>query len=261
MSDACSVFELNGAGGEYFARQPQIKIGNKMENSSTSSAIVSPAAARIIPFAVFIGFIALQSIAGERLRSMGMDTAWFYPARTIVVALLLLAFWRHYTEMHDFAGITGRRIWVAFAAGIAVFVLWINLDFQWATLGEPSSFDPTLPDGSGLAWGFVAFRLIGLAVVVPVMEELFWRSFLLRWLDRHDFLACDPRKVSLRAILLCALLFASEHNLWLAGLLAGLVYNFVYVHGGNLWLPIISHATTNAVLGWWILTTQQWQYW
>jgi len=232
-----------------------------MENSSTSSALVSPAAARIIPFAVFIGFIALQSAAGERLLSMGMDTGWFYPARTIVVAVLLLAFWRHYSELHDFAGVTGQRILVAFAAGVGVFLLWINLDFPWAALGKPSAFDPTLPDGSSLAWGFVSFRLLGLAVVVPVMEELFWRSFLLRWVDRHDFLASDPRKVSLRAVILCALLFASEHNLWLAGLIAGLVYSLVYMRGGNLWLPIISHATTNAVLGWWILTNKQWQFW
>ena len=232
-----------------------------MENSSTSPALVSPAAARIIPFAVFIGFIALQSAAGERLLSMGMDTGWFYPARTIVVALLLLAFWRHYSELHDFAGVTGQRILVAFAAGVGVFLLWINLDFSWAALGKPSAFDPTLPDGSGLAWGFVSFRLLGLAVVVPVMEELFWRSFLLRWVDKQDFLASDPRKVSLRAVILCSLLFASEHNLWLAGLLAGLVYSLVYMRGGNLWLPIISHATTNAVLGWWILTNKQWQFW
>jgi uncharacterized protein len=232
-----------------------------MENSSTSSALVSPAAARIIPFAVFIGFIVLQSAAGEQLLSMGMDSGWFYPARTIVVALLLLAFWRHYSELHDFAGVTGQRILVAFAAGVGIFLLWINLDFPWAALGKPSAFDPTLPDGSGLAWGFVGFRLLGLAVVVPVMEELFWRSFLLRWVDKQDFLASDPRKVSLRAVILCSLLFASEHNLWLAGLVAGVVYSLVYMRGGNLWLPVVSHATTNAVLGWWILTNKQWQFW
>src|SRR5258706_1585281 len=232
-----------------------------MENSSTSSAFVSPAAARIIPFAVFIGFIVLQSISGEHMRSMGVDARWCYPASTVMVALLLLALWRHYTELHDFAGANGRQIGIALAAGIAVFLLWINLDFGWATIGKPSSFDPTLEDGSGLAWGFVGFRLIGLALIVPVMEELFWRSFLLRWLERNDFMHCDPGKVGLRAILICALLFASEHSLWLAGPLAGLVYNAVYVRGGNLWLPIISHATTNAALGWWILTTHNLQVW
>ena len=121
--------------------------------------------------------------------------------------------------------------------------------------------DPTLPDGSGFDWVFVFFRLIGLIVIVPVMEELFWRSFLLRWLDRHDFLTYDPRKVSVRAMLLCAVLFASEHNLWFAGLLAGLVYGLVYVRSSNLWLPIVSHATTNAALAWWILATGHWQFW
>lgn len=232
-----------------------------MDNSSTSAGFVTPAAARVIPFAVFIAFIVLQSVAGDWLRSMGMDTRWLYPARTIAVALLLLVFWRHYTELHGFSGITGRLIVAAIAAGIAVFLLWINLDFEWATFGKPSPFDPTLPDGSGLDWVLVCFRLMGLAVIVPVMEELFWRSFLLRWLDQHDFMPYDPRKVTLRAMLLCALLFASAHNLWLAGLLAGLVYSLVYVRGGNLWLPIISHATTNAALGWWILATQHWQFW
>lgn len=231
-----------------------------MDNSAQSAGYVSPANARIIPFAVFIAFIVLQAEAGEWLQSI-MDTRWLYPARTIAVALLLLAFWRHYTELRDFSGITGRRIAVAVGAGIVVFLLWINLDFEWATIGKPSEFDPTLPDGSGFAWGFVFFRLIGLAIVVPVMEELFWRSFLLRWIEKHDFLAQVPATVGLRAILICGILFASEHSLWLAGLIAGLVYSFVYIRSGNLWLPIISHATTNAILGGWILATGHWQFW
>ena len=232
-----------------------------MGNSSASVRFVNPAAARIIPFAVFIAFIMLQSLAEEPLRSMGLDTRWLYPARSIAVALLLFAFWRHYTELHSYAGVTGRQIGLAFAAGIAVFLLWINLDFGWATFGKSREFDPIRPDGSGFDLVLVCFRVMGLALVVPVMEELFWRSFLLRWLDRHDFLSYEPRRVSLRAVLLCALLFASEHNLWFAGLLAGLVYSLVYMRGGNLWLPIVSHAATNAALAWWILATGQWQFW
>lgn len=232
-----------------------------MNNSTTSAWSTSPAAARAIPFAVFIAFIALQSAVGERLQSMGLDTRWFYAVRAIAVACLLVFFWRQYSEMHDTAGITGRRVAAALAAGIAVFVLWINLDFAWARVGAPSAFDPTLPGGAGFAWELVFFRLLGLAVIVPVMEELFWRSFLMRWIDRHDFLAHEPAKVSIRAMLICAALFALEHNLWLAGLLAGLVYGIVYVRTGNIWLPIISHATTNAALGGWILATGQWQYW
>lgn len=253
--------ELHRAGRKYFARDPRIFTGDVMETSSTSAGFVTPAAARIIPFAVFIAFIVLQSVAGEWLRALGLDTRWLYPARTVATAFLLLAFWRHYTELHGSSGITGWRIASAFAAGVAVFLLWINLELEWAEFSKPIAFDPSLPDGSGFDWVLVGFRLIGLAVIVPVMEELFWRSFLLRWIDRHDFLSLEPCKVGLRATLVCAVLFASEHNLWFAGLLAGLVYSCVYVRGGNLWLPIVCHATTNAALGWWILATRHWQFW
>ena len=93
------------------------------------------------------------------------------------------------------------------------------------------------------------------------MEELFWRSFVMRWIDNPDFLAVSPAQASARAIIVSSLLFASEHQLWLAGLIAGLVYGLLYVRTGNLWVPVISHAVTNAVLGGWILATGNWQFW
>lgn len=232
-----------------------------MVNSLKSPALVGPAAVRIIPFAAFILFIVLDTMSGEWLRSQGVDTRWLYSARVITVGFLLLLFWRHYTELHNCAGITVRQVGIAVITGLVVFVLWINLDQSWATLGKPSMFDPTSPQGSGHDGILIFFRLLGLAIVVPVMEELFWRSYLLRRVDGHDFLARDPAKVSMYAIVICAVLFASEHHQWLAGLIAGLAYTLIYRHGRNIWLPTLSHAVTNAALGWWILGTGQWKYW
>jgi len=231
-----------------------------MGNSLKAVPFVGPAAARVIPFAAFISFIVLESIAGEWLRSKGLDTRWLYAARAITVGFLLLAFWRHYTELHDHVGIIGRSVVIASVTGIVVFILWINLDLSWATVGQPSTFDPTLRHG-GLDWLLVFFRLLGLTIIVPIMEELFWRSYLLRRIDAHDFLARDPAKISIYAITICAALFASEHHQWFAGLIAGLAYTLVYRCGRNLWLPIISHTVTNVGLGWWILATDQWQFW
>jgi len=57
---------------------------------------------------------------------------------------------------------------------------------------------------------------------VPVMEELFWRSYLMRWIDQHDFLALAPAAISLKAILVSGLVFGLAHHLWFAGILAGL---------------------------------------
>jgi hypothetical protein len=118
-------------------------------------------------------------------------------------------------------------------------------------LDARGAVDPTL----------YALRFIGFALVVPVAEELFWRSFLLRWIDRKRFLEGDPRTASARAFAICSALFALEHSQWLAGLVAGLVYTGLYTRTGNLWAPIASHAITNAALATWILATGRWAFW
>jgi uncharacterized protein len=230
-------------------------------SNETSNRRISPALARILPFAAFMAFIVMQSAGGDWIQSRGLDPRWLYPIRTVTVALLLVVFWRHYTELHSLTGMTLRNIALALGSGALVFWLWINLDFEWAVIGKPSPFDPTLPDGSGINWVLVCSRLVGLVIVVPIMEELFWRSFLMRWIDRQDFLLLEPQKVGLRAIIISSLIFASEHSMWFAGLLAGLVYAMVYVWTRNLWLPVLSHALTNGVLGCWIVATRQWQFW
>ena len=223
--------------------------------------MISPAAARVIPFAVYIAFVVLQSAAGDSLAQGTFDARWFYGGRFCVVAGLLWYFRRHYTELQTFAGVSGGRLLASIGAGFGVFLLWINLDFGWAVLGKPAAFDPTLADGSGVDTVAIVFRLMGMAVMVPIMEELFWRSYILRRLDRFDFLALHPAKASLYAVLVCATLFSLEHSSWLAGLAAGLVYTVVYMRSGNLWLPVNCHATTNAALGAWVVTTGHWRFW
>lgn len=93
------------------------------------------------------------------------------------------------------------------------------------------------------------------------MEELFWRSFVMRWVDNKNFLSIRPENTSLYAYIASSVLFALEHNLWLAGLFAGLVYGALYIKYKNLWVPIFAHAVTNGLLGIWVVQTGNWQYW
>ncbi|MDP3331927.1 MAG: CAAX prenyl protease-related protein [Methylococcaceae bacterium] len=93
------------------------------------------------------------------------------------------------------------------------------------------------------------------------MEELFWRSFIMRWIDRADFSALSPVNISTKALFISSILFASEHSYWFAGLVAGLVYGLLYIRTQNLWAPVIAHAVTNGVLGVWVLYTGHWNYW
>ena len=117
--------------------------------------------------------------------------------------------------------------------GVIVFVAWIHLDVRWLSLGQTGGFDPTRP-GGGYDWPLVVLRMAGAVLVVPVMEELFWRSFVMRCIDRADFLRMAPVAVSLKALAVSSLLFGVEHSMWFAGVLAGLAYGWLYLRTGNL---------------------------
>jgi uncharacterized protein len=215
---------------------------------------------RIAPFAVFIAFIALDGILRDVGTAIGMDPRGWYAVRIALVAALLAWFWRSYQELHFIAGVRAIDWVLSVVIGIAVFVLWINLDVAPLAFSGGEGFDPRSDDGR-IDWQVAAMRLAGAALVVPVMEELFWRSFVMRWIRKPDFLKVAPAEVGLKALAISSVLFALEHHLWFAGLLAGLAYGWLYMRAGNLWVPTLSHAVTNALLGVWVLYTGRWQFW
>lgn len=224
----------------------------------------SPAFSRILPFAIYMAFLAVDS-GITSLQGMGYiedwDLRWLYPVKAGMVLLALAWLWRNYSELAVPVGIKARDWLVAVVSGVIVFVVWINLDHGWATLGGDSTdFDPTSENGQ-IDWLLVAFRLAGAALIVPVMEELFWRSFIMRWIDKQNFLSVNPRRVSLKSFVITAVLFGFEHDLWLAGICAGVVYGWLYLRGGSLWMPVLSHAVTNGLLGLWVIQTGNWQFW
>lgn len=212
---------------------------------------------RILPFAAYVFFI----IAGDALARLGVSPAtlrWLYPVKVAAVALLLAAFWRHYAELsRPFPG--PKVASVAIAAGAAVLLLWISLDASWMIVGSPPGFDPR--DGAALDWPLVLLRILGAALVVPVMEELFWRSFLMRWIEDPDFEKVDPSQAGLKSFVITIVLFGFEHNLWLAGIVAGAAYCVLYMRHRTLWSPILAHAVTNGLLGVWVVCTGNWSYW
>jgi uncharacterized protein len=220
------------------------------------SVRISPSLARIAPFALFIFLLALESLIGDKAG----DLRWLTVLRPFLVACVLALLWKHYEELHLLPRIEVRHGVLAVSLGIAVFAAWITFDRGWAAFEGGKGFSPLADDGS-IDLTLAALRLAGFALIVPVMEELFWRSFLMRRVDREDFLALDPRKASFTAFALSSALFASEHSLWFAGLIAGAAYSLCFMRSRNLWVSILSHAITNATLGIWILATGTWRLW
>ena len=217
-----------------------------MRSESLIPKNISPALERAAPFAAFVVLLAA------------------FPQwpllRGLAAAALLALFWRHYTELRQ-SRLTLRQTLVAITVGAVVFGLWIALDQPWARLGANRAGYEPLTAGGGIDWARALPRLAILILVVPFMEEIFWRSFLLRWIDARDFLGLDARNVSRMALLVTSGLFAVEHSLWLAGLIAGLAYAGLYITTNNLRAPVLAHAVTNGILGLWILATGSWHLW
>jgi len=217
---------------------------------------LSPSLARIIPFACYIAFLAM----GPWLSPHFPDSRWFYALQIAVVAAMLYLLAPHFTELCGSLHDLDSDWLITLLVGVAVFVMWINFDQPWATIGESAGFDPR--DAAGfINWPLAAVRIAGAALVVPVMEELFWRSYIMRWIEQPRFLEVQPGKIALKSVLISSVLFGIEHPLWLAGILAGLAYAWLYMRRGNLWSPVIAHGVTNFLLGAWVLYSGNWQFW
>lgn len=155
--------------------------------------------------------------------------------------------------------------------GLAVFVIWIAPDLIAPWWRHTVLFDnplvprlaATTPPVSRHDPMFLFFRIAVSVVAVPILEELFWRGWLMRWLiDSRDFERVPLGTFAPFAFWVTALLFASEHGaFWDVGLLAGIIYNWWMVRTRNLCDCIVAHAVTNGVLAAYVVLAGQWQYW
>jgi len=209
-----------------------------------------------LPFAAFVGLMALEKHTNAPMIS-------FYPLRFVVVLSVLLLLSRHVISFKF------SRPALGITLGIVVFLIWVGPDAFWgyrhhwlfenAVTGAAVS---SLPQGQRGSWGFILIRVLGSTLLVPVLEELFWRGWMMRWLINVDF-----RKVPLGAYTpasfwLVAVLFASEHGpYWEVGLITGVLYNWWLIRTRNLADCILAHAVTNGCLAGYVLFTNQWQYW
>lgn len=215
---------------------------------------------RIVPFIAFMLLLMVRG-AWPSGDSAGIDARWIYAVSVLVVGGLLWWWRREYGELVAQTWPTAGEMVLASVVGIVVFLVWIRLDAPWLQIGSVTAvFVPV--DGQGaLIWPLIAVRWVGAALLVPVMEELFWRSFLMRWIQDARFESVTPQQVGLRAIVLSTFVFVLAHTLWLAAAIAGFAYAWLYIRSGKLWTAVIAHAVTNGALGIWVVATGRWEFW
>lgn len=210
--------------------------------------------------AVFLALIGLTKAGNgpESVSWFAYPAYWTYPAQTLLCGGLILWFWREYQLR------TPRKIWFAVLIGLVVFVVWIAPQQFLGFAPRLFGFDPEIfAKGSGLYWATVLLRFVRLVVVVPLVEEIFWRGFLLRYLISEKFTTISIGAFSWLSFLVVSLGFALAHSRadWIGALLCGMLYNLVAYRTRSLASCVVAHAVTNLLLGLWIMQTRQWGFW
>jgi CAAX prenyl protease-like protein len=187
-----------------------------------------------------------------------------YIAKVILVTIALIVLWRHYTK------ISWRYGWLGAIVGVIGIFQWVPMQLWlqrnvafFAPSGEP--FDPTkmFVESDAILYGFLAFRVIGAVLVVPVMEELFWRDFLWRQiLAPNDFKLAEVGERAWAPFLIVSLVFAFVHgNWWLTSIVWALMIGGLLMYTKSLGACIIAHAVTNLLLAAYVLKYRDWAFW
>jgi CAAX prenyl protease-like protein len=228
-----------------------------IEHTPAVSRDQYPSARYVAPFVLFLLFLAL-------FPRLPLDPFWEAPLRVVALGAVCLICWPRELSLRP-------GWWLASASvGVVVFVLWIAPDllipgyrnlplFSNAIIGHTHS---SLPGAALRSPWILAWRAARAVLIVPVVEELFWRGWLMRWLINPDFRKVPLGTYAPLSFWLTSLLFASEHGpYWDVGLLAGVIYNFWMIRTKSVADCIVMHAVTNGLLSAYVIAAGQWQYW
>jgi len=214
----------------------------------------------MLPYvAPMLAFLVLTSLEGY-LPGQG----WYPPAYAAKVLVVAIVAWCCRSTWSDLRPVPpATSLVLATMVGLIVFVLWVRLEGWYpeiGLLGKRTGFDPS-PLPAGWKWPFVAIRFTGLVLLVPLIEELFWRSFLIRWLVGPDFWKVPIGRVTPMAAGLTSAVFALSHPEWLPALLTGLLWAWLLWQTKSVSACVLSHAVANLALGLHVVATGDWKYW
>lgn len=217
-----------------------------------TKTFANPIYARVVPFIIFLLLTFCQGKLGAA------SAYWFYLVKTLVGAWLIYEMRPHVSEMR------WAISWEAIVVGIAIFGIWVGLDGHYPKLmkggstGNPAdAFGPNSP----LPLFFNIVHIVGMTIIVPPLEEVFYRSFLYRYIASQNFLAVPMNRFIPLPFFATIAVFGLAHNEWLPGLLCGAAYQWLVIRKNRLGDAMTAHAITNLMLGIYIVLYGKWYFW
>ena len=216
-----------------------------------------PSLPYVLPFAVFLLFLA-----GQKYFPLAPEVD--FPLRVAILTAVLIAFSRQVIDLRV------ARLLPTVGIGVAVFLIWIGPDLLFPGYhhhrlfenGATGRLGDPVPEATLLQPVVLWSRIVRAVILVPIIEELFWRAWLMRWLISPRFEQIKLGTYSAAAFWITAALFASEHGpYWDVGLIAGVIYNWWMIRTRSLGDCILAHAVTNGLLCAYVVAGRHWEYW
>jgi len=222
--------------------------------------------ADLLPYVVPMFIYVTLAGAEGYLPQLGSKPSptWYgaaYAARVAIVAALAFRYRETWKDLRPWPRLPG--IALAIATGLLVTFLWIKLDSfypRFGFMGKRTSFDPSGMDALPRVL-FYVIRMTGLVLLVPLIEELFWRSFLIRWLIDPDFRRVPIGRVTWMSGGVTSVLFAAAHPEWLPALITGALWAWLLHQTKSLGACFISHVVANLALGIYVIHFGAWDFW
>ena len=194
-----------------------------------------PIVAQILPFIVFMASALLASTFND-------TPAVVYPLRVLAMAMVLALVWPHLRAL------PWRLDPLAIGAGVFIAIYWI-------ALGPAGPGEPPIGEAGALLFGFwLVTRVVGTALFVPVIEELFFRGYLIDRIAPED----APKRNVVIAVVISTAAFAALHDRWIAAAVAGVIFALLVLRSRNVTDAIIAHAAANALIAAWAIGTGNW---
>lgn len=193
-------------------------------------------------------------------QSFPQQSWWLYGLCSLLVLGLLLWLRPRYRGQDP----ASPQVLQSALLGLAAIVLWIALD-PW--MPRTGARDNTFPFATAFELGMVpgilsiAFRMFGAVVVVPVVEELFWRGFLMRTIIKPEFEEVPLGTFQPLSFYVTTVAFALVHVEFGSATLFGLIAGWWFCRTKSIRAVMILHAAANLGLAVYVLLTRNWFLW
>ena len=243
----------------------------------TDVSIHKPTIAYVAPFIIFLvvvqfypSFSGLQQLSTETVSPSTITYMVMLVAQILIASALLFYFRKFYLK--DFPLRVSPWSVVVGVVGIVVWVGLCHLEIEksfMALIGFDSSkvarpaFNPFehLPN---TAWriSFLVPRFMVLALIVPLVEELFLRGWLVRYVHDVDWEPVKLSALSWSALIAPTIYGVATHpGEAIAAIAWFSLVTLLMVKTKNVWDCVVAHAVTNFLLGVYVIWFAQWQLW